>query len=171
MCSLADNRPAIAGSIFCSQITGRSRMNPQAQIKSPFIGFGSLQRTSNRARFRPEGSQPPSHPASTFCLRSCGVGRHSSSQAADVIRARDRGTEPIMRHRPHSRWRSAIGSVWFGLVDPSVLPSVNEGPARGIDNAHGILEPSAALILQSQGEAGSSPRFKPRLPFDERPPR
>jgi hypothetical protein len=42
---------------------------------------------------------------------------------------------------------------------------------RGIDNAHGIFEPFAALILQSQGEAGSSPRFKPRLPFDERPPR
>jgi hypothetical protein len=42
---------------------------------------------------------------------------------------------------------------------------------RGIDNAHGICEPFAVLILQSQGEAGSSPRFKPRLPFDKRPPR
>lgn len=49
-------------------------------------------------------------PLQRFAIRSCGFQRHSSSQAADVIRACDRGSEPIMRHRPHSRWRSAISS-------------------------------------------------------------
>jgi len=58
----------------------------------------------------------------------------------------------------------------FGLVDPSVLPSVNEGPGHR-QRSWDFCEPFAVLILQSQGEAGSSPRFKPRLPFDERPPR
>jgi hypothetical protein len=37
--SLADNRAALAGSILCSQITGHSRMNPQAPDRVTSLRF------------------------------------------------------------------------------------------------------------------------------------
>jgi hypothetical protein len=91
--SLADNRPAMAGLVFRSQITGRSRMNVQAQIKSPLIGFGSLQRNPTEPAFF---RRQPTSGSSRFnvLLTFLRYLRHSSSPAADVVRAGDRGSDP-----------------------------------------------------------------------------
>jgi len=64
----------------------------------------------------PEGSQPSDHPASTFCSVLAVLSRHSSSPAADVVRARDRGFE--LDHAPPAsfsaafRYRFLRASAW-----------------------------------------------------------
>jgi len=168
--SLADNRPAMAGLIFRSQITGRSRMNVQAQTRSPLIGFGSLQRNPTEPAFFSEAAGLRIIPLQRFADVPAVLGatplrqRLTSFALATVDRTRSCVTGLILGGVPLS------APYDFGLVDSPVLFSVNEGPGRST-TLMGFWKPFAALILQSQGEAGSSPHFKPRVPFDERPPR
>jgi hypothetical protein len=100
------------------------------------------------------------HPASALG-RSCGFGRHSSSPAADVIHAGDRGSEPIMRHRPHSRWRSAIGLRWSRLVD---RPRAFFKAGR-IDNAPGIVLTLRSFIPAPQVNPGCPGGSNPACRF------
>jgi hypothetical protein len=73
-------------------------------------------------------------------------------QAADVGRARNRGSESIMRHRPLSRQRSAIdfrlASAWLVF---SVKPSVNEGRSFDQQRSWDLVDPSQFSSCQ-QGE-------------------
>jgi len=99
--------------------------------------------------------------------------RHSSSQAADVGHACDRGTDSIMRHRPLSRWRSAIdlrlARVWSNQMIGLTFCKRRNGSDS--TTLMGFPEPFAALILAHRVEANSSLRFRSRWLFDERLPR
>jgi hypothetical protein len=53
--------------------------------------FFSLQRVPTEPAFLSKGSRPLAHPASAFDCALAVLSGHSSSQAADVIRACDRG--------------------------------------------------------------------------------
>jgi hypothetical protein len=73
-----------------------------------------------------------------------------------------------MRHRPHSRWRSAIGSVWPDLVGRS-RASVKE--ADRPTTLLGFVMTLRSLVPASQVSFRSSRSLEPRLSFHERPPR
>ena len=128
----------MAGLICRSQITGRSRMILQAQSKSPLVGFDSLQRYPTEPAFVPKAAGLRVIPLQRFYVPAV-LGatplckRLTSFALATVDRNRSCVTGLILGGVPLS-----IPSG-VGLVDPPVSPSVNEGPVRGIDNAHGIL--------------------------------
>jgi len=127
--SLADNRPASAGSIF--PLAGqwpRAEWIRRLSFESPLFGFGSLQRTSNRARycFR---RQPASGLSRFNVLRFV-----PAVFSATPLRRRLTSFAPATVDRNQSCVTGLIlGGVplsvpdGFGLVDPSVVPSVNEG--------------------------------------------
>jgi hypothetical protein len=104
-------------------------------------------------------------------LRPCGflappsaAGDWTSSAPATVAR------NSIMRHRPLSRRRSAIGSEGFGLTNVSPVFRLKDSrltPATLL----GFLRPFAALILSLQVEDQSSCVLVARLPFHKSPPR
>jgi len=139
--------------------------------ESPLFGFFSLQRLLIEGSLLVRSKAAGLRTSSRFsvCLRSCGFGRHSSSSAADVVRAGDRGTElSIMRHRPLSRWRSAIGSVW-PRSGRSIARSCKG--SRSIDNAPGIWLTLRSLVPARQASRRSSRCSNPACSLDERPPR
>jgi hypothetical protein len=137
--------------------------------ESPLFGFRSLQRVLIEGPLLVQGGQPCHSSRFSVWMRSCGFWRHSSSSAAELFRAGDRGTElSIMRHRPHSRWRSAIGSVWPDLVGRS-RASVKE--ADRPTTLLGFVVTLRSLVPASQVSFRSSRSLEPRLSFHERPPR
>jgi hypothetical protein len=72
-----------------------------------------------------------------------------------------------MRHRPLSRWRSAIGPVWL-------RPGRSSNSLQGnqtIGNAPGICLTLRSFVPALQGNCRSSRQLEPRLSFNERPPR
>jgi len=118
--SFTDNQTALAGPIHLMLASDWQEDRAVRRLnRAPLFGFCSLQRLPTEpVSFR----RQPAFGLSRFdvfsSLRFC---CHSSSQAADVGHACDRGSDSIMRHRPLSRWRSAIdlrlASVW------SIAPS------------------------------------------------
>jgi hypothetical protein len=69
-----------------------------------------------RPAFLVQGSQP-CHSSRFSVRRSCGFGRHSSSSAAELFRAGDRGTELLDHASPASfsvafRYRFRVVLIW-----------------------------------------------------------
>lgn len=156
ICSLVHNRfcPGRLVSMLADDwhmLTHGRIIHRLKQVASLRFLFPSAQ--SNRCPFRSKGNQPSEYPASTFRLRPCGLERHVfyhrrlTSFAPEIM---DR--DPIMRHRPLSRRRSAIesrkASIW--PICSHVFPK--ERPLRQIGNAPGICLTLRSFNPDLQGE-------------------
>lgn len=107
----ADNRLSLPARLHSRKILAHDRASLQdkaSRLSSAFFPFSVFQPSP---QFFRKAAGLRNIPLQRL-MRSCGFGRHSSSPAADVIRAwRPWIGASIMRHRPLSRRRSAIGPV------------------------------------------------------------
>jgi len=107
---LTDNRLVLAGSSESRRALDRAeclcRTSP-SRLSSAFIPFSVCQ----SGTLFVEGSRPSNHPASAFGCAPAVFGTTPLRRRLTSSRRRPWNGKPIMRHRPLSRWRSAIGSV------------------------------------------------------------
>jgi hypothetical protein len=167
-----DNHPAWAGCSFSrATLTAFASNAHTGQTSRLSSVFFSLQRypiePAHLFQWRPAtGSIPLQR-----LMRSCGFSastplrrRLTSFAPATVVR------DSLLRHRPLSRWRSAIGPAWLRSGRFHRIASVNEVDGDR-QRSWDFLNPSQLCSCASQGSQWSSHLLEPRLPFHERPPR
>lgn len=167
--TLAERQSVLAGSNRTREYLASPRCS-QADPEVASLRFFFPSAFTNRARC--SSRRQPAFGPSRFDVRSvlAVLSRHSSSQAADVTRARDRGSED-----DHAPPASILGGVPLsvpkgsGLADrPAVLHF--EGRPGRTGNAHGIFQTLRSLDPASQAEDRLSRVLTARMPFHECPP-
>jgi hypothetical protein len=108
---LTDNRPVLAGSPEFSQGNGIAeclrRTRRVASLRFSIPSASADQRPASMCK----AASLVTHPASAFVAPAV-LGATPLRRRLSSSRRRPWNGNSIMRHRPLSRWRSAIGSVW-----------------------------------------------------------
>lgn len=164
-----DVRFVSAGSLHARGSLARGRIARRLN-RVASLRFSFLSACSNRARFRPKAASLRSIPLRRS-IRPCGIvatcPRSSLTSSAFAIVDRD----PIMRHRPLPRRRSAIDPDWLRPGHSIRRSFRRKGHCARMATLMGFSGPFAALILSHRVKPSHPRRFTPRVPFHERSPR